>query len=258
MTGAGGRTRVRRMLDALSAHYRRGDTTIDIVGFSRGAALALHFANHIHANGVPGTRGTKGRAIRFLGLWDTVPSFGVPGSRNNIGWNLDLPDNVEKCFHAMALDERRFTFALRRHEARVQHADQEGRLFELWFRGVHSDIGGGNANPALSSIALEWMFARGAATGLPLDDVVVARNRARIDAGAAVSRSPRYDVVKNPWRVVRWNDVVHASVTPRDAQKHNNPPLGVARLDDAMRNVGRFETAAVVLPRRSSAEAALA
>lgn len=240
ITGAGGRTRVRRMLDELKQRFHEGDRTIDIVGFSRGAALALHFANYIQTKGVPGQRGTAGAPIRFLGLWDTVPSFGVPGSKTNLGWNLELPDNVEKCFHALALDERRRTFTLRRLEARVEHADQEGRLFEIWFRGVHSDVGGGNANPGLSSIALNWMFARAAVTGLALSSEVVARNRDRMRADTPISPGPRYDLIKDPFRIVRWNDQVHDSVRSRDRKKHNNPPVGVARINDAGKRVGTF------------------
>jgi hypothetical protein len=78
ITGAGGRTRVRRMLKGLTQRFRDGDRTIDIVGFSHGAALAVQFANPIHANGVPGLWGTNGAPIRCLGLWDTVPSFSLP------------------------------------------------------------------------------------------------------------------------------------------------------------------------------------
>jgi uncharacterized protein (DUF2235 family) len=237
MHGAGGRTRVRRMLEALKRCFKAGDRTIDIVGFSRGAALALHFANHIESNGVQGHSATNGARIRFLGLWDTVPSFGVPGSKTNLGWNLALPDNVEKCFHALALDERRRTFTLHRLDARVAHSDQDGRLFELWFRGVHSDVGGGNANPGLSSIALNWMFSRAAACGVSLDPAAVSLNRARMQPSAANSLPPSYDVIKNRFRVVRWNDEVHASVTPRKGD-YNNPPKGAVRIDDAGKAAG--------------------
>jgi uncharacterized protein (DUF2235 family) len=241
INGAGGRSRVREALDVLSRNFDAGDALIDVVGFSRGAALALHFANQIYRSGVKGHRAPGETPIRFLGLWDTVPSFGVPGSKANIGWLLDLPDNVAKCFHALALDERRQTFRLHRLEARVDDANQEGRLFELWFRGVHSDIGGGNNNPGLSSIALNWMFERARACGLDLDPAVIARNRLRMDPERPISPGPKYDLIEDPFRVVRWNDRVHASVGARNGRNaHNHPPVGVAPLDDAGHEVGRF------------------
>ena len=87
-----------------------------------------------------------------------MPSFGLASVDANIGRDLKLPDNVTKCYHALALDERRQTFHLHRLNASVVDAMQEGRLFELWFRGVHSDVGGGNDNAGLSSISLQWML----------------------------------------------------------------------------------------------------
>lgn len=74
ITGAGGHTRVDRVLQRLEQTLDKGDTTIDIIGFSRGAALALHFANQVWF------RSRKKQVdlpIRFLGIWDAVPSFGV-------------------------------------------------------------------------------------------------------------------------------------------------------------------------------------
>ncbi len=243
ITGAGGRTRIENASTALRANLKAGDTTIDIVGFSRGAALAVHFANRIFAKPWPGFAAGSPPAIRFLGLWDCVPSFGLPTNSKNIGWDLRLPDNVEKCYHALALDERRKTFDLHRLEARVMSAHQEGRLFEVWFRGVHSDVGGGNRNAGLSAIALNWMFASAARQGLPLKDAVIQKNRARINPDAAISEKQRYDLIPNRFRVVRWNDTVHASVSQRAdgaGREHNNPPTGLAVVNDDGAFVGQF------------------
>jgi uncharacterized protein (DUF2235 family) len=243
ITGAGGRTRCRNAMTALMANLKAGDRTIDIVGFSRGAALALHFANQIFSKPLPGFPAGSPPPIRFLGLWDCVPSFGVPTNKLNVGWDLRLPDNVGKCYHALALDERRQTFALHRPDARVASADQEGRLFEVWFRGVHSDVGGGNRNDGLAALALHWMFAAAAAHGVPLDDAVVQKSRARANPDAVISERQRYDLIPNRFRVVRWNDTVHASVSHRgdgNGREHNNPPVGLAVVDDDGAFVGQF------------------
>ena len=66
-------------------------------------------------------------------------------------------DDVTKCYHPLALDERRRAFHLNRLNARVEDAEAEGRLFEVLFRGVRSDVGGGDDDPELSSIALNWI-----------------------------------------------------------------------------------------------------
>ena len=75
--GAGGKRRVNRAIKLLEENIKIGDTTIDIVGFSRGSAEALEFANRVNEEKVVGK---AARPIRFVGLWDTVASFGVPGN----------------------------------------------------------------------------------------------------------------------------------------------------------------------------------
>jgi uncharacterized protein (DUF2235 family) len=233
ITGAGGHTRVFEALQQVETNLAAGDSAIDIVGFSRGAALAVDFANRVsHLPGQP--------TVRFLGIWDCVPSFGIATIDLDLSWQLDLPDNVAKCYHAMALDERRHTFQLHRLNARVEDTDDEGRLFEVWFRGVHSDVGGGNDNPALSSIALNWMLRKAVSCGLPVDAAKITANERRMKKGAPDSKGQWYDVVKNRFRVVRWNDTVHHSVAFHNDRDYNNPPGGATLVDDGGTHVGRF------------------
>jgi uncharacterized protein (DUF2235 family) len=247
VTGAGGRDRVKEAGAAFDIDQRNGatvdprtgETTVDIVGFSRGAALALEFANKVCE---------KGGKVRFLGLWDTVPSFGVAAIPLNIGWELDLPDNVRKCYHAMALDERRIDFQIHRPDARVADANQEGRLFELWFRGVHSDVGGGNDCPGLSSIALHWIFGKASTCGLPLDPTAVARNAVRMHKETPISVHG-FGLIEGRDRKVRWNDTVHSSVAfrPSDQMTHyNNPPANLAVVNDAGAQIGKFAAGVAV------------
>jgi uncharacterized protein (DUF2235 family) len=240
ITGAGALSRIKRALDRLERNFKDGDTDIDVIGFSRGAAIAIEFAFRVFQKGVGRV---KQPPVRFLGLWDCVPSFGIPGNDKNIGWHVNnLPDNVGHCFHALALDERRGTFPLNRLSARVDHADQPGRLFELWFRGVHSDVGGGNKNPGLSDGALHAMFKSALRCGLDLDPAAVeqARLGARPDTPISVHKR---DPIPDPFRIVNWNDRVHVSVSFRADEKpraHNNPPPGVEVVDDDGIVVGRF------------------
>lgn len=231
MSGARGRERVAEAVEVATALIDTCDDAIDVVGFSRGAALALHFCNQV-------AKLPSCPPIRFLGLWDCVPSFGTASIELNFGWDLDLPDNVVKCYHALALDEQRQTFQLHRLNARVEDANQEGRLFEVWFRGIHSDVGGGNTNPGLSSIALDWILHKASSLGLPLRHEVVVENQARLLPGATVSDVPWHDLVRSRARVVRWNDQVHRSVT--FATGCVNPPSGVTLVDNDGAEVGRF------------------
>lgn len=191
LTGAGGRERVEEMLKLCAAEFSAGDTTVDIVGFSRGAALALHFANKL-ADGVR-VKGSKLKAdsIRFLGLWDTVPAFGIPGvvvdwaSDVNIGWDLDLPPRVTLCSHALARHERRQAFNVHRLDPR----HRQNNVHELWFRGSHSDIGGGNGNVARNTIALSWMMDEARSVGVPFTDAQIAEVRGVEDWNSPINVS---------------------------------------------------------------------
>ena len=71
--GSGGRSRIEEMYDAARKNWENGDHVFDIVGFSRGAALATHFANILAMQGLKLSNGsTETPEIRFLGLWDIV------------------------------------------------------------------------------------------------------------------------------------------------------------------------------------------
>jgi uncharacterized protein (DUF2235 family) len=223
--GAGGKERVEEACKELEKNFRKGDQVIDIVGFSRGGALALDFANTIHSQGVLGKSAPE---IRFVGVWDVVPSFGIPGNDTNLGYVLTLPPSVRKCFHAMALDERRHNFKVQRIVTTVGDANAEGRIYEVWFRGVHSDVGGGNGNNGLSSIALAWMYKRAMSCNLPISQAELQRRQGQMNPSAAISKD--LDPVKNRYRTIPWTDVAHQSVTSR-ADAHN-PPQGLKMVDD--------------------------
>ena len=221
--GIGGHRRVREAMKRLRNNLASGDTSIHIIGFSRGAALALSFANTI-AEMMPHQR------IGFIGLFDVVGEFGLPGEHINAGHNLRFPSNVDHCYHAMALDETRLLFPLTRL-AVARKSDDTG-LREVWFRGVHSDIGGGNGNRGLNWIALNWMYENARRHGLPVVDVAIAANLA--DKGLPQQIS-RHSIDKEILRKIRETDLLHTSVSldPVTDRRHNNPRVALARIDDA-------------------------
>jgi uncharacterized protein (DUF2235 family) len=221
--GIGGRTRIQEAKRALAEHFAAGDEDVDIVGFSRGAALALHFANTVGGMTVRNRSGNKVKPqVRFLGLWDVVAAFGIPidlgplqFQRINIGYKLRLPDHVKFCFHAIALDERRDAF-------RVTRVDNG---YQVWFRGVHSDVGGGNENWKLSNISLIWMLRKALAVGLPVDPRVA--DALKSDASANI-RPAKLGPMKK-FREIRNNDRIHYTVSPRAVPECQNAPDGCPR-----------------------------
>jgi uncharacterized protein (DUF2235 family) len=220
--GIGGHKRVRQALDRLENNYAAGDKLIDVVGFSRGAALAVSFSNEV---------ASKLRLpIRFLGLWDVVGQFGVPGEHVNAGHNLHLPSNVEHCYHAMALDESRLLFPLTR--LCRDGVDDSARLQEVWFRGVHSDVGGGNGNCGLNCISLNWMFGNAVRNGLPILATAITANLVHSSLPQQIG-DHKADI--GPTRAFRSTDYLHSSVRLEPGmagRPHNNPKIVLKRIGD--------------------------
>lgn len=123
--------------------------------------------------------------IRFIGVWDTVGALGIPVSGPRwlaAGVNLvnrrwafhdtTLSSWVKGAFHALAIDEQRAPFRPTLWHQQPGTADQV--LEQVWFTGVHCDIGGGYDETALSDIALLWMVARAKEYGLKFDDTTLS------------------------------------------------------------------------------------
>ena len=103
--------------------------------------------------------------IKFVGLFDTVEAFGVPLEefRRAIDWaiwpisfrNNALSGTVIRACHALSLDDERTAF----HPLRIDRktAKDRARIKEVWFAGVHSDVGGGYPEDDLALVALNWM-----------------------------------------------------------------------------------------------------
>jgi uncharacterized protein (DUF2235 family) len=104
--------------------------------------------------------------VKCIGVWDTVGALGIPGNFDLIFTNFykfhdtELGAHVEHAYHALALDEMRPDFApaiwIQKPEGRAKGQ----RLRQMWFPGVHSNIGGGYSEHGLSDIALVWMASQ--------------------------------------------------------------------------------------------------
>lgn len=233
--GSGGRQRIDEMYEELCENWEQGDKTIDIIGFSRGAALAVHFANKLGEEGVKLSNGQVEQVrVRFLGLWEIVASFGL--SFNNIlnfqeinlGWDVDTVHRcVDHCFHAMALDERRESFTV----TRLNEEHKFNNIREVWFRGVHSDIGGGNKNESRSNITLQWMLQRGRECGLTFNESKAKLTRySDVNQFAPVSENK--DMKVDPRRYVGSEDEIDHTAQPLElpvGQQHQCEVLAKLR-----------------------------
>ena len=114
--------------------------------------------------------------IEFIGVWDTVAAIGAPITEIAHWfscWFKDqkLGSHVEHAYQALAIDDERLTFhpelwdELTR-DSKTDPWKHDDRIEQVWFAGVHSNIGGGYEKQGMSLEALDWMMDKAKRHGL--------------------------------------------------------------------------------------------
>lgn len=106
----------------------------------------------------------------FVGVWDTVRALGLPGIGTLPGRHKFhdpvLNRQVAHGRQALAIDENREVFAPELWDETQAPPDQ---IKQVWFAGVHTDVGGGyGLRMGLSDLTLSWMIDEARATAHPL------------------------------------------------------------------------------------------
>ncbi len=127
---------------------------------------------------VHGEHAPEGRVrIRFIGVWDTVDAVGLPfdelsGVLNRL-FRFKFPDHVlgdhvQRACHALSIDDERRTFHPLMWDETAEKTEEgtEGRIEQLWFPGVHSNVGGGYPKQGMSLVSLYWMMNKAKDAGL--------------------------------------------------------------------------------------------
>jgi hypothetical protein len=122
-----------------------------------------------------------GPSIAFLGVWDTVGALGIPKDLDWLGLaaekfefhNTTLSPAVRIARHAIAIDELRANFSPTLWTAQAAHQDVK----QVWFPGVHCDVGGGYRETGLSDGALSWMIREAASAGAAFKEAMVTQVR---------------------------------------------------------------------------------
>ena len=139
--------------DFRKANYERGDRLV-VFGYSRGAALARKFVARLLGD-------NRECEVSFLGVFDTVAAMdGVHRAGETVGSDVvfengTLHPQIRKAVHILSLDEDRIPFTPTLINQDEGNAD---RVLEIWFPGVHGDIGGGYWHDGLSDLALAFMM----------------------------------------------------------------------------------------------------
>jgi hypothetical protein len=209
--------------------YEAGDR-IYIFGFSRGAYTARALCGLLQFVGLlsPGNEGLIPYAIRlfkskdtknkaknkfriaaglqktfgvpckphFLGVWDTVSSVGWifdPFAHWHLPYTAALTE-VAIVRHAVSIDERRAFF----RQNLINHLDGDRK--EVWFAGVHSDVGGSyrESESGLSKIAFQWIVRQAVNCGEDEPGLLIADHEmSRVLGGDLHYTRPQINALKH-------------------------------------------------------------
>ena len=172
--------------NSLKQHRLIKKINISTFGFSRGAALARAFTNQFmwqcesDCNGLSYGTGKYPIEFKFMGIFDTVASFGLPATNlnNNLtfeGRDMVIDERIKMCVHHVAGNELRFAFPVDLiHKGNGQIANPNWK--ELVYPGMHSDVGGGytpgsqNVNDNFARIPLKDMLEDAVSAGVRMFD----------------------------------------------------------------------------------------
>jgi hypothetical protein len=112
--------------------------------------------------------------IEAIGVWDTVGALGVPTMPflRKVGWpdflheykfyDTRVDTHIRHAFHALALDEQRVPYSPTLWEGQGKVFGQEvtTKVKQVWFPGVHSNVGGSYDDTGMADITLAWMMSQ--------------------------------------------------------------------------------------------------
>ena len=137
-------------------------------------------------------------SIDFVGVWDTVSAYGGPIVelvRAVDDWIMPisftdkrLPGCVKAARHALALDDERDSFQPLPWDEKRRAA--ASRLEQVWFAGMHSDVGGGYPDDSLSYVSFNWMVDE--AQDMRRDSLSQGPRQGGAGAGRQLRSDPRF------------------------------------------------------------------
>lgn len=246
--------------------------------------------------------------VDFLGVWDTVDAYGLPVDELTRAidlaiWPLTMREynpnpRVLRARHALAIDDERNSFHPRLWNEEpdpavansgvpggnlaTRHVDEE-RISQVWFAGVHSNVGGGYPDDSLSYVPLQWMMREADKYGLRFEKKIWDQQIALSDENGPIYDSRRglggyYRY--NPRRIERLarmpgvtvgRSKIHESVLRRIQAGHDGYapialPAGFAVMkidgsivegDEYLRGMSRTAVAAAAAPAAPPASASL-
>jgi len=143
---------------------------------------AVQFRTHRYSHGIID--------IHFVGVWDTVSALGFPKRTDKMGltlnvlsylfkgleklsdirwphrfYDFELSKNIKHAYQALAIDDERTAFWPRVWDE-VKAERTADNVEQVWFSGMHSNVGGGYKRQGMANVALHWMMLRAKKHGL--------------------------------------------------------------------------------------------
>lgn len=187
--------------------------------------------------------------IRFIGVWDTVgslgvPDVGLPGTNFlNRRWqfhDVTLSKSVQSAFQVLAIDEARRPFQPTLWAPQPNAVEQQ--LEQVWFAGVHCDVGGGYPERDLADVTLSWMTSKAHACGLAVKPSPAVAPTAALGP-LHDSRTALYRLLAPSPRTLGAKDPVHEAAASSAVERHNAGKYAPKCLVTYLDNPQHHETA---------------
>ena len=147
---------------------------------------------------------TRPCPVAFLGPWDTVGSVGMYNMNQAFPFTFNNP-SVAVVRHAVSLDEQRAAFRSNVFKADETPVGAKGRrrVMNVWFPGVHSDVGGGYPWPesGLAMQAFQWIVREAQDFGLLVDQ---AKYQDLLQGCAPSATAQMHESLHGAWKGIEY------------------------------------------------------
>lgn len=200
--------------------------------FPEGFQLYRSKANRIEQKKYRKLNRSRDVKIKMIGVFDTVGALGIPvGFLSSLGkskyefHNVKLPTIVEHGYHALAIDENRIDFA-----PSLWGSIKSNQVVEqVWFPGVHTNIGGGYKDNGIANHALQWMVSKASSLGLETNPKYLTHYKPDHMGILYESRKGMYKLKKPFVRPIgqSLNETIHQCVFDRIRDDKSYKPVNV-------------------------------
>lgn len=182
--------------------------------------------------------------IHFIGVWDTVGALGIPlglfRAYNRYRFRFHdtaLGSHIQRAYHAVAIDERRGPFKPTLWLNDQPSSDQ--MVEQLWFPGVHSNIGGGYIDHGLSDRAFLWVCLKAREAGLGFKaDYMNLRVTPDYHGELRNSRKGIYRFLPVSMRIIGAGNVAGEAIHYSAEERFNHATESTYRRRHARKNLG--------------------